>query len=220
MKKSKKTILWGMVLIITGLLFLGNNLELWNFNVFFEGWWTLFIIVPSVIELFNKENTMSSILGIMIGVLLLLAVRDCIAWPMVGKIFLPFLIISIGVSILVKPKFKIKMKKGENGKIECIGIFSGRDEKVSDKFNGADCVAVFGGIDLDLRSAEITEDITIDCVAVFGGINIKLPEDVIVKTEGISIFGAISNDYVCNSKKKKPTVHVNHVSIFGGTELK
>ncbi len=219
MKNQKKSLIWGIIFIIVGLLYLGTNLNLWNFNLFFDGWWTLFIIIPSIVSLIQNENTMSSVLGIIIGVLLLLATRDYISWQMVGRIFLPFVIISVGVSLIFKPKFKIN-NKNKKGNPEYIGIFSGREENINDTFNGATCIAVFGGVELDLSLAKITEDIVIECIAVFGGIDIKLPKNVILKSEGISIFGGASNKYQSSEKGKQPVVHINHVSIFGGTELK
>ena len=48
-----KNIIWGIVLVIIGIIFGLNALEITNINIFFSGWWTLFIIVPSFIDLFN-----------------------------------------------------------------------------------------------------------------------------------------------------------------------
>lgn len=217
--KKEKSLIWGIILVIVGLLYLGNNLVLWKVNIFFTGWWTLFIIIPSAISLFQRENTMSSVLGIIIGVLLLLATRDYIAWSMVGKVFIPFVIITIGVSLIFKPKMKY-IKKNNKDVPEYIRVFSGSEERINDEFKGASCVVVFGGIELDLTNAKITEDIIIDCVAIFGGIDIKLPDNVILKTEGISILGGASNKYSSKDKAKSPTIFINHVSIFGGTEIK
>ena len=52
MNKLSKVI-WGLVLIVLGIIFGLNALEITNINVFFDGWWTLFIIVPSFIDLFK-----------------------------------------------------------------------------------------------------------------------------------------------------------------------
>ena len=50
--KEMKNVLWGMVLIILGLILGGNALGIFDINLFFDGWWTLFIIVPCFINLF------------------------------------------------------------------------------------------------------------------------------------------------------------------------
>ncbi len=215
--KKNKSLIWGIILLIVGLMFLGNNLELWKINLFFKGWWTLFIIVPSVISLIKNENINSSILALIIGVLLLLAQRDYIAWNMVGKIFLPFVIITIGISLIFKPKKKYNKKKNSQ---EYLGIFSGCQDMVTDTFEGASCIAVFGGVELNLSKAKITKDITIETVAIFGGVNIILPKNVILKSEGVSILGGTTNKYESTEKTKSPTVYLNYVGIFGGTEIK
>ena len=45
-------ILWGIVLIVLGLIFGLNALDITHIDIFFNGWWTLFIIVPCCIDLF------------------------------------------------------------------------------------------------------------------------------------------------------------------------
>ena len=43
-------VLWGFVLIIIGIVFGLNALDITDINIFFDGWWTLFIIVPCFID--------------------------------------------------------------------------------------------------------------------------------------------------------------------------
>ena len=42
-------ILWGVVLILVGGIFALNAFGVTDVEVFFDGWWTLFIIVPCFI---------------------------------------------------------------------------------------------------------------------------------------------------------------------------
>lgn len=44
--QNKKNIILGIILIALGIIFGGNALNLFSINVFFKGWWTLFIIIP------------------------------------------------------------------------------------------------------------------------------------------------------------------------------
>ena len=66
MKKASK-ILWGIVVVAFGVLMALKAFGLIT-NIFFDGWWTLFIIVPSVISLFTEREKTGSIIGIAIGV--------------------------------------------------------------------------------------------------------------------------------------------------------
>lgn len=219
MKKSN-SILWGIIIILVGTVLLGNNFNLWNVDIFFEGWWTLFIIIPSIIGLFKKETITSSILGICIGVLLLLAVRGVIDWSMVGKTFIPILLIIIGFSFIFK-RNGIKIKQiNKKGLPEYVGVFSGTNEKITDEFNGSNCIAVFGTVELDLSHAKIKDDVVIDCVTVFGGIDLKVPENVNVKSSGVPIFGGVENKASQATGKSSPTIYINYVCIFAGVEIK
>jgi len=216
--KKLTPIIWGIAIIALGVIFAGNALNLFNINIFFKGWWTLFIIIPSFIGLFKRGSFFSSTLGLVIGFLLLLAAQDFIAWHMVGKIFIPVLIIMVGLSFMFKPNFKAK-QISKKVKKEYVGIFSGCEEKIVNEFDGANCVAVFGGIDLDLRDTEIKEDIVIECVSVFGGIDIKVPDNVVVKTSGVPIFGGAENKVRTPKDKKTHTVYINYVCVFGGIDV-
>ena len=210
---KKNNFLWGGVLIIIGILFLGNSLSWWNTNIFFKGWWTLFIIVPSVKGLIKKE-WIQSILGLAIGLLLLGAARNYITWQMVGELFVPFVFIVIGLSLIVKPKEKKSRVSGADNTY--LGIFSGCEEKLKQLENNTKVIAVFGGVDLDLTDVNIKENTSIECITVFGGIDIKLPKNVNVITKGVPIFGGIENK---NHQNGEVTITINYVSIFGGIDL-
>lgn len=212
--KKVGSIFWSLILIAVGVIFFGNLLEFWNLEIFFDGWWTLFIIIPSLYGFFKRE-WISSTLGLIIGILLLMAARDYIEWNIVGKAFIPILLIVIGISLIFKPKRHVSVN--EKGLPEYIGVFSGNEEKITDTFKGAECVSVFGSVSLDLSKAKIKEDIIIECVAVFGGITIKLPDNVKVKTSGVPIFGGLENAV---TNQDGPIVEINYVSIFGGVDLK
>ena len=54
---------------------------------------------------------------------------------------------------------------------------------------------------------------------IFGGIDLKLPDNVNVKSSGIPIFGGVENKKVKANKKNVPTVNINYVCIFGGTDI-
>lgn len=209
------SVFWGLVVIAVGVIFLGNSLSFWNIDLFFDGWWTLFIIIPSIYGLF-KQEWISSILGIVIGALLFLACQDYITWSMVGRLFFPILLILIGLSFIFKPRVK-SVSVNKKGLPEYLGIFSGNDVVINDEFKGASLVSVFGGVELDLRDAKMDKEVVISAVSVFGGIDIKLPRNAKVKTSGIPIFGGVENKAV---QEDGPTVIIDYVCIFGGIDIK
>lgn len=223
MKEKKKIsdIILGVVLIIAGIIFLGNEFEFWNIKLFFKGWWTLFIIVPSVLGIWEKGNRLSSFLGLLIGVLLLFASRDIIAWKTVGKVFLPALLVILGLSIIFRKSFKVEKSNNKQNMKKYVAIFGASEERISnEEFLGADVTTVFGGIELDLRAADIKQDIEINCNAVFGGIDIILPDNVKIKTSGVPVFGGVENKKESSKEENVPTVYINYVCIFAGVDIK
>jgi len=208
---------WGIIFIAIGIAFLGNNLSWWKVNLFFDGWWSLFIIVPSIYGLFNKESFSCSIISLAVGVLLLLAAQDIIDWGMIWKILVPVIIIVIGLTLIFGTFKKGKKITDKNAK-EYIAIFSGVDEKLKEVISDFRCTSIFGGVDLDLRKAKIKNDIVIDAVTIFGGIDLKLPLGVKVKINGIPLFGGVENKYE-NDSDAKVTIYINYTCIFGGIDI-
>ena len=39
--KRISDIMWGLIFIIIGVILGGNALDIFNINLFFDGWWTL-----------------------------------------------------------------------------------------------------------------------------------------------------------------------------------
>ena len=225
----KKTtgILWGIALIAAGVILGGNALGFFELSLFFDGWWTLFIIIPCIAGLFTDEDKTGSLIGLIIGVFLLMVCQGVVGFDFLWKILLPAVVIIAGLAMIFRSVFGGKVDaavKTLNEKIEddaSGAIFGGQDIDMSGKeFKGKNVNAVFGGLKLDLRKAKIKEDVVINASAVFGGIEIWLPEDVVVEVKSNSAFGGISNKRNVTPKKDAVTVYINGTTIFGGIEIK
>ena len=225
--KNISRILWGIALIALGTIIGGNALGWFNINVFFDGWWTLFIIVPCAINLFTEKEKVGSIIGILVGVILLLACQDVVSFGDIWKLILPVILIIIGLSFIFKDVLSGKVskeikkinKKNGDGKTEHCAAFSGQNIKCDKEFKGVSLSAIFGGIKYDLSDAKIEDNQVINCLAVFGGIDLILPDDVKVEIVSSSIFGGVS-DKRKNKNGGAKTLYINATCIFGGTEVK
>lgn len=100
MKNSLEKILWGVLLVVFGAVLAGRALDLFEFNLFFSGWWTFFIIIPSAISLISGNNISSSIGGLAIGILLLMAQSGIVDWQDFGKLLVALIFVMIGCSFL------------------------------------------------------------------------------------------------------------------------
>ena len=224
--KKTSSILWGIVLILAGALFALNALNLTDIDLFFDGWWTLFILVPCTIGLFTEREKMGNILGIVVGVCLLLACRDIVSFSLLWKLLVPAVIVIVGLKMLLGGIFggkahEILSKQKEEGKAprNAFAAFSGSDLKMDGEvFEGAELTAIFGGVKCDLRGAIIEKDCAITVSAIFGGIDIFVPEGINVKVNSTSLFGGVSNKTTVH--KDAPTVYVSGTCMFGGVDVK
>lgn len=228
--KKVRPIIWGIAIIALGIIFGGNALGLFNFNVFFDGWWTLFIIVPSAVSLITEKERLSSLGFLATGVLLLLAAQNVFSYEVAGKAILAVFLIVIGLTIIVRSLFhskndrevEKKVKDLNNGKVmdSQSAIFSGSDRAYNDEvFSGANLTAVFGGVDLDLRNAKFEKDTVIKAFCMFGGIDIRVPEDVQIKMKSGFIFGGISDERKGDLEKGKYTIYIDASGGFGGVTV-
>lgn len=191
----------GVILLIVGLLWLLYLLGVIDNTFIFKGWWTLFIIVPSLYSLFTSRNKVGPLLGIGIGVLLLLAAQNVIAYSMVGKLFLAILIIVIGLALIVgrrKPQNDVVdlSSISRDGKdIKQISVTLGEQKINFDNqvFQGADISSSLGSVQIDLRRATITEDLVISLNCIFSGVAILCPENLNVQISTSNFLGGITD---------------------------
>ena len=139
--KKFKSIIGGLVLIALGIIVALNVLGVTDIDLFFDGWWTLFIIVPCFIGLFDKGSKTGNFIGLFIGISLLLACRDIVDMGTLLKLALPAALIIIGFSVIFKgisdkkisEKIeKLKDKEKTSSKNEYCAVFSGQDLNFAD----------------------------------------------------------------------------------------
>ena len=112
--KKISNVLWGLLFIVIGIIWILNVTEIVNINLFFRGWWTLFIIVPSIFGIVEKPKDISGYIFLLIGLMLFALARDLISFVLISKLILPLLLIFIGISILFKNVFNGKISKKIN----------------------------------------------------------------------------------------------------------
>ena len=228
--KQVRPIIWGIAIIALGVIFGGNALGWFDINIFFDGWWTLFIIVPSVISLITDKERWSSLGFLVAGVILLLAAQNVFSYEVAWKVILAVVLVMAGIAIIWRSMFHSKNDKEVEKKIRDLkndktmdsqtAMFSGSDRVYNDEvFCGSNVAAVFGGASLDLRRAKFNKDTVIKAFCLFGGIDIKVPEDVQIKLKSGFIFGGISDERKGESEKGKYTIYIDAAGGFGGVTI-
>ena len=85
--------------------------------------------------------------------------------------------------------------------------------------------ALFGGVELDLRNAELTAEVTeIHCRAVFGGVDIVVPPGIYLEVTGMGIFGGFDSDRGKHEQtpiaKPAKIVRITGQAVFGGVSVR
>ena len=225
--KKASNLLWGIILVAVGVILAMNALGFASIDIFFDGWWTLFIIVPCAIGLFTDYDKTGHLIGICIGVFLLLCCQDILNFRMFWKLLFPAIIVIVGVKLILGSMLgnrgeQVFKQIQENGSVKSgAAIFSGATfDYTGEVFEGARLDAVFGGIKCDLRGAIINGDCVINASTVFGGIDIYVPEGLNIKVSSNSIFGGVSGKERRNDPANQHTLYLNATCLFGGVELK
>ena len=224
--KKASSVLWGIVLIAAGVILALNVFDITNINIFFDGWWTLFIIVPCTIGLFTEREKTGNIIGILLGVFLLLCCQDVLSFSMLWKLMIPAVIVIIGLKMVLTGLFgnkanaiikqmRLEGKEPRSGCATFSGCHMNYDGEV---FEGAELTAIFGGVKCDLRNAVIEKDCAIAVSAIFGGIDILVPSNINVKVSSNSIFGGVSNK--TSVYPNAPTIYISGTCMFGGVDIK
>ena len=225
--KNAKRIIIGLLIVAIGVLLMLKRLDIIeSFDIFFEGWWTLFIIVPAALGLMSDDDKTGNLIFLTIGILLLLAARDIIDFGLIWKLIVPIFLIYIGLTIIFKDTVGNKVKKAiakvdTNGMANYTSTFSSQKFNLAkEDFKGAEINSIFGGVDLDLREAKIKDDVVIKATCIFGGADIFLPDNVNVKVDSTSLFGGVEDKRKETKDDNKYTVYIQATCIFGGVEIK
>lgn len=235
MKKDYSALIWGLIFVAVGIIFGGNALNIWYIDIFFPGWWTLFLIIPGLISMVRYGFNWGSGILVIIGLVLLFDALDIIDDGVIWKLIFPLVLVAVGISIIAS-FFRTGTKKGiesdEYSKSKSYkydstqyprytAILGGGDYKNNtEDLKGVVAEAILGGLSIDLRDAKITEDIVLELTAVLGGIDIFIPDNVRVEIiSGVPVLGGFEHKINRNAISG-PKVRIKYTAVLGGIEIK
>lgn len=243
MKKNISPLLFGVIFVLAGLGYLGNAIFGWDFNIFFDGWWTLFIIIPSFISILSNGPRGFNIAAFLVGIVLLLSqqIPQIFRYEHAGIAIVSIIIISIGVTLITgffrkpnnsgfyqPPQNGPEQPKSKNWSFDATNfpnynaILSSVDTKnTSSNFEGARVSAVLGGIDLDLRDVIVTHDIAVYVTSIMGGVDIFAPQNVKIAINKTDILGGTDcKAYTMPQESDAPVVTFVCTTVMGGIDIK
>lgn len=218
MRRKTFGIIFGALLVAAGVI-----LALKEFGVMqidssvFEGWWSLFIIVPAIDGLIRNKDKIGSLLVLAIGVYLLLAARGIIEYGMFWQLLLPVIVVLCGAKIIIKSVRGEKKDRAEPAEDHAAVI----DKKDGEKSKITRVGAVFGGSKCNLTDADFSKTNEIELLCVFGGAEIIVPEDVEIVVNSFCLFGGVSDKRSIKSDtEKRARLIINGFCLFGGADIK
>ncbi|WP_256300606.1 LiaF transmembrane domain-containing protein [Haloarchaeobius salinus] len=137
-------------------------------------------------------------------------------------VFWPVLVIAFGLSVVLGT-YRAKTVAIDDAYTSMFAAFGGVERRNTSKaFTGADLTALFGGAEIDLRDAEVTDrPARINAVALFGAAEVIVPRDWNVQMDVLPVLGAAED-----SRRRYETINdevdlvVGGFTAFGGIEVK
>jgi predicted membrane protein len=218
----------GAILIAVGTLFLLDHLNVIDGEMIWK-YWPLLLIAVGIAKFINEGKRVGGVMLALVGVFFMLEHLGyrLFTW----NNFWPVLIIAAGIAMIWGrfdvPRFATNTPIEGQDSVQAFAIFGGIERRVhTPTFKGGQITAMFGGVELDFRSADMEgEEASIYVDAVFGGIEIVVPERWLVVWQGQNIFGGYSDETraplpdVPGAPARKRLI-LNGRALFGGISVK
>ncbi|MEG0894697.1 MAG: LiaF-related protein [Oscillospiraceae bacterium] len=230
MKKRNVTpLILGACFILAGIGYVGSEFFNWDFTLFFDGWWTLFIIVPSIISIISNGPRAFNIGTLLVGGLLLLWELDLLPNVNLGKIIFSVIIIYIGVVFIInfirgaRPVNNnygyAQPNTGTNSSTQTNNTYTAPNINQSNGFVGGDVNdfpnynSILSGLDVhnnskDLKGARIS--------AILGGCEIDFRNAII--NQDITIYITAVMGGVDVFAPQNVRIRLSQTNIMGGTD--
>lgn len=236
-------LVFGLVVLAFGLIFLLSNLNIIDSSKYFRFWPTV-LIVFGLAKLLQPRHASGRMFGLIVASLgALLLLKD------LGKIHFsiwalwPVALILFGLGIVWEvlsgrsrwdrsgcgPRVSVRSDRWDGSaqvdpdstlNISC--VFSGNKRIVtSQDFRGGTISTMMGGCELDLRQASISGgEAVLDASVVFGGVELRVPEDWRVVLKVNSTLGGVEDKTRQPAGEGGKTLVITGSITFGGLEVR
>src|SRR5262249_2802601 len=220
----------GAIILAVGVIFLLDSLGYVRARHFLQ-FWPMILIFVGIAKIARRDSRIWGALVLLFGVFLQLSELGIghFSW---GQ-FWPLLLIAVGAMAMwsaLQARRLMPTPSSDTGDprdtLDESAIFGGIEKRLNSReFRGGRLQAIFGGIELDLRDADMLgNEAVIHANAMFGGIEMRVPETWFVATRGQGVFGGFSDSTrfspPADPEKSKKTLIVLGTSLFGGVEIR
>ena len=229
---TNRTAIVGLLLIIAGALIFFDlfNIFSFPFRYYIFSWKTLLIAI-GIIALISNRNKVVGVVLIALGF---------VFWsPHIfdyhysfSNVFWPLVFIGIGIILIFNRRTacpgricgeRTTDENISNDFFEDLAVFGGGTRNVVSKdLKGGQITAIFGGSDIVLKEAQPAPNCLIDVFVLFGGTKLIVPDDWVIKSDVVSIFGGFNDKRNIASSQidSNKVIRIKGLVVFGGGEIK
>ena len=231
---------WGVfsggIIALVGLLILLDNMGIHLASHLYR-FWPMILILIGIWNLAKQSGRVVGGVLILVGVLFQLDTLG-IAHFSWGELW-PLAIIGAGVLVMWSSLQARKVPKGGSKVVGLdsqtdprttlneVAIFGGIERRITTQdFQGGYVHAVFGGVELDLRDANMQQDeVKLEINAIFGGVELRIPEAWQVVSRRQAFFGGFvdsTRNYRTDNPANPPrkALILTGAAVFGGVDIK
>ena len=221
----------GTLIIAAGVLLLLNNMGIMRFHDIWDFAPLVLVVVGGIKVMEAQGRPVGSIFGaILVGVGGLWFASNMDWFQIDPRLIGPIAVMLVGAIFLIRaierqryiasPPGGAPPATDDHSVLHDWALFGGvKRSVISPAFLGGELIAMFGGVNIDLRSATLGQDeVVIDANAMFGGIEIKVPTAWTVIVRGHGVFGGYEDKTLppSNPQDKLQRLVVSGFAIFGG----
>lgn len=226
-KNIPSQVILGAFVAGLGVLFLLDNLNIFDFHRAVSFWPAVFVLL-GVVKLLDTTSPNGKLFGsVLIGIGVLLTMNRLGYLNFELRAAWPLLLIVLGGAVIYKAlagrraiEGAMLAEEGSDSIVDITAILGGFDRRISTPhFRGGEVTAFMGGCTLDLRGSSIDGEAVINVFAGMGGISLKVPPDWTVIMHGTPIIGGFDEKTSAPPNNNKRLI-VKGYAIMGGVEIR
>ena len=210
----------GLSIFIVGVAFLLSALNIISFENLFSELWPVLIILSGLIILVNNMRSWPvGLFLVALGTMYQFQQLDVIQvdpWSVVWSLA----VIFIGISVLTGRSYTGK-RFSKDERDDVTAILSGTNvTNHSKSFKQSNTTAIMGGARLDLREADIDKHAVVDLFTFWGGVEIIVPSNVVIRNQVNNIMAGTEDKSHQKTTKDSPVLVIAGTAIMGGVSIR
>lgn len=213
----------GLAILAFGVLWMLDNLDYINAS-HYTRYWPAVLVLIGLSKLTDTRASKSGPIALIIAGSVLLAARFTHFRFDLGDL-IPLGIAMLGAKLVIDAMSRKRVASSAsdpNSIVHAFAMMAGiHHQNTSQEFRGGDANAIMGGVELDLRNAQIKdgEEAVLDTFALWGGVEITVPENWRVVGQVMPLMGGFENKTRA-SGASGPVLIVKGTAVMGAVEVK